>query len=272
MTRLKEITEKETKLKQMDHSELLKLFEFVSIPAGKFIIGSPREEKGRDEDEDQVEVELDAFEMMTTQVTQLQYYAVTSESPSWHEGLQKPVHNVSWVDVKTFCERLNKLDPSHHYRLPTEAEWEYACRAGSKGPYGNPCKSEKDLDQFAHFDSHEGPINVKSLLPNSFGLYDMHGNVGEWCDSWFWKAFSYRVIRGGSWFSDAQALRSAYRNVGYPEYRYGYVGFRLVRTPINLDSLTLSSSEPKAREAKVEAFKIRLKKIIKELEELSSNV
>jgi formylglycine-generating enzyme required for sulfatase activity len=160
--------------------DLLKLFKFVSIQPGKFIMGSPKDEEGRYSDEDQKEVEITkSFEMLETPVTQLQYYSIMDINPSCYEGLQKPVHNVSWNDAIEFCKKLNGLDPDHYYRLPTEAEWEYCCRAGTTTSYsfGNDIKN---LDQFAHFNSNYGPINVKFLLPNPWGLYDMHGNIWEW--------------------------------------------------------------------------------------------
>lgn len=241
----------------------LKLFKFVPIPAGSFLMGSPEDEENRSSDEAQAEVEITKpFEMMETQVTQLQWQSITNSNPSAYKGIQKPVQNISWNDCQAFCEKLNKLDLEYHYRLPTEAEWEYACRSEIRGPYFCLPQCLKD---FAIFDQSEGPENVKSKNPNGWGLYDMHGNVWEWCQDWYAKKLkgdkdpqgpkpgSYRVVRGGSWYDGAQFLRSAYRNFVSPGVRYDYLGFRLVRIKFSLSPIALVPSS-ETREAKVEAI------------------
>lgn len=255
----------------------LRLFKFVRIHAGKFLMGSPRDEKGRYSDEDRIEVEItQPFEMLETAVTQLQYFSIMEINPSSYEGMQKPVQNVSWEDCQTFIKKLNEIDPQfrHIYRLPTEAEWEYCCRAGSYSPYWEP------IEQFAHFNSSDGPVNVKSKRPNDFGLYDMHGNVWEWCSDWYQKKLkggkdpqgpdigSLRVFRGGSWSSRARDLRSASRGDAAPGGRDGGLGFRLVRTPVSLGSPTLVPSESETRESVVEAILKKIDLIKIEIEKL----
>jgi hypothetical protein len=234
------------KTKKQTQENPLNLFKFIPIPAGKFTMGSPESEEGRWEDENQVEVEITKpFEMGETQVTQLQYYSIMDVNPSTYEGMQKPVHNVSWNGAQKFIEKLNELDEFYEYRLPTEAEWEYACRAGTTEAYSCPEINQLEaLPGHAHFNYSDGPINVKSKNFNGFHLYDMHGNVWEWTNSWYEnelkggkdpkgpKIGSYRVMRGGSWYNVAQFVRSAHRYFDHPGFRYDYVGFRLVRDKI----------------------------------------
>jgi sulfatase modifying factor 1 len=159
----------------------LKAFKFIPIHPGKFTMGSQEDKVAQGSGEPQKEVEITKrFEMQDTQVTQLQYSSIMDTNPSTYEGLQKPVQNVSWNDVQDFIKKLNELDKDYTYRLPTEAEWEYCCRAGTTTPYSNT-----PLENYAHFNSNDGPINVQSKLPNPWGLYDMHGNVWEWCQDWY---------------------------------------------------------------------------------------
>lgn len=236
----------------------LKLFKFIPIPAGSFLMGSPEDEENRSSDEAQAEVEITKpFEMMETQVTQLQWQSITNSNPSDYKGIQKPVQNISWNDCQAFCEKLNKLDLEYHYRLPTEAEWEYACRSEIRGPYF--CRPQY-LEDFAIFDQSEGPENVKSKNPNGWGLYDMHGNVWEWCQDWYAKELkggkdpqgpkhgSNRVIRGGSWNYDARYCRSASRINDGPDYVISNVGARFVRTKFSLSPIALVPSS-ETREA-----------------------
>jgi formylglycine-generating enzyme required for sulfatase activity len=181
-----------------------------------------------------------AFYMATTAVTQSQWEAVMGNNPSKFNGTDLPVEEVSWDDAQAFIVRMNKADPGKGYRLPTEAEWEYACRAGSTDiSYG-------DLDAIAWYDGNSGgrthPVGQKE--PNAWGLYDMNGNVDQWCQDHYGETYydgspstdpqgpwggSYRVIRGGGWNSSASWIRSAARHGDVPGQRY-QMGFRLVRT------------------------------------------
>ncbi len=271
------------KIKKQTKENPLNFFKFIPIPSGKFTMGSPESEENRYSDEKQVEVEITKpFEMGKAQVTQLQYYSIMNVNPSTYEGMQRPVHNVSWSAAQKFIEKLNGLDEFYEYRLPTEAEWEYACRAGTKEAYNCPEINQLEaLPGHAHFNSSDGPMNVQSKNFNGFHLYDMHGNVWEWCSDWYSnkleggkdpkgpKFGSSRVVRGGSWRNYARHLRSAYRYLARPDYRLDSVGFRLVRTPVNLDTLTLLPSEKnETREAKVEAILKSLDQIRKQIEEL----
>lgn len=255
-------------MKSKQKENPLNLFKFVSISSGKFLMGSPEDEKGRYKDENQVEVEITKpFEMQETQVTQLQYFTIMEINPATYEGMQKPVHNVSWSDTQKFISKMNELDSEYTYRLPTEAEWEYSCRAGTTTSYSWDDKFS--ISNYAKFNSNNGPVNVKSLDPNPWGLYDMHGNVWEWTSDWYGETLpggvdpkgpdtgSLRVVRGGSWSYDARGLRSAYRFDVRPARRSDFLGFRLVRTRISPSSITLLPvSRGETHKSAVEATKM----------------
>ena len=221
--------------------------EFVYIQPGAFIMGSPLGEEGRNRDEMQNRVTLTkGFYMQTTEVTQGQWKAIMGSNPSYFKecGDDCPVDRVSWRDAQDFIWKLNHREGASRYRLPTEAEWEYAARAGSttRFSFGD---SDADLDQHGWYRSNSGskthPVGRKK--PNAWGLYDMHGNVWEWCQDLYRDypsgsvtdptgptSSSYRVLRGGSWRSGLRSLRSANRNGAY-RVRGGYsIGFRLLRT------------------------------------------
>lgn len=180
------------------------------------------------------------YEMQTTQVTQDQWTDIMDTNPSKFKGKQLPAEQVSFDDVQRFIKKINKSSKSYTYRLPTEAEWEYAAGCGLSTDYffGN---NKEELTKYAHFNSNE-TIKVGTKLPNYFGLYDMYGNVWEWIADWYDDTLvggmnprgpddgSHRVIRGGSWGSAARSLRSAFRDSVSPGLRYAFVGFRLVRT------------------------------------------
>ncbi len=234
--------------------------EFVLIPAGTFNMGSPTNEKYRDEDELIHSVTISQpFYMQTTEVTQKQWTAVMGDNPSaadWRGG-QSPVERVSWNDCQDFINKLNKMGVGQ-YRLPTEAEWEYACRAGTVTPYWFGDTLDCSQAMFGN-NTYKGPTNcvdyvekkgwetdapapVKSFPPNGWGLYDMHGNVWEWCQDWYGKyevgpvtdptgpeKGHERVRRGGSFFKYPWYLRSANRNIAHPQSRYHTTGFRLVK-------------------------------------------
>jgi formylglycine-generating enzyme required for sulfatase activity len=234
----------------------------VLIPAGAFLMGSPdSDQDAQDDEKPQHRVRITRpFYLGVNPVTQGQYRAVTGANPSHFKGSDDlPVECVSWKDAIAFCNKLSERDglkPYYQsgggaplggegYRLPTEAEWEYACRAGSttRFSFGD---DEASFGEYAWFsgnsDSKTHPVGQKR--PNAFGLYDMHGNVGEWC--WDWREFRYygqspvddpvgpsqaalRVFRGGRWDDDPQASRSAYRDGFTPDYRDYGAGFRLAR-------------------------------------------
>lgn len=252
--------------KILDQAET-KSFIYKKRSAESFTMGSPETEKGRDSDEAQVSVTLSPYSIQLTPVTQLQWYLLMGTNPSFHNkqehsdgdyreingvslNINHPVENVSWNDVQMYIQRLNTLDSKCEYRLPTEAEWEAAARAGSKGPYTfdeNPHAGEVDIEllkKYAWFadNSLNRTHAVAGKAPNRDGLYDMHGNVWQWTQDWYGKNIasgfdpqgpptgSHRVLRGGSWGDGARYLRSAWRDSLGPGGRDYDVGFRLVRT------------------------------------------
>ena len=223
--------------------------EFVEVPAGSFVMGSPEDEDGRFDDDEgpQREVTLSrGFWMGKYEVTQGEWEAVMGSNPSWFSdcGPRCPVEYVSWEDVQVFVGRLNEraaaAGSAARYRLPTEAEWEYAARAGTTGA------RHGELDDIAWWSGNSGgnPQPVGGKRANAWGLHDMLGNVWEWTADWFDRypsgavtdptgpsTGSIRVVRGGGWDSfRARSVRSAYRNSIWPGGRHHYVGFRLVRT------------------------------------------
>lgn len=189
------------------------------------------------------------YEMSAYHCTQVEWVREMGNNPSKFEGSNNPVERVSWNDVQEFIKKKNEIKDGYEYRLPNEDEWEHACRAGSKTNYcfGN---SEEELKEYALFyknsDGKTHPVGLKK--PNAWGLYDMHGNVWEWCADLYSPWSSNRVIRGGSWSSDARDARSAYRVNGGPADRGSVLGFRLARTLLS-SPVTLPKS-PVAREAK----------------------
>ncbi|MBK8253135.1 MAG: formylglycine-generating enzyme family protein [Polyangiaceae bacterium] len=226
------------------------------IPAGKFLMGSPVAEVGRyDEEGPQREVTLTrGFWMGETPCTQELWQAVMGNNPSRFKNPTHPVETVRWEDCQDFCARLNEQIPAFGARLPTEAEWEYACRAGTTTATwaGDLKKGEEGtapmLDPIAWYwgNSNLGgkrstqPVGLK--LPNPLGLFDMLGNVLEWCSDRYGPydpralrdptgapAGTRRVLRGGSWYGGARFVRAAYRNAYDPALEFESVGFRLVR-------------------------------------------
>jgi len=224
---------------------------FVDIPSGSYVMGSPEWEIGsRDDERPQHEVTIGYdFEIMTTEVTQGMWREVMGTMPAWGcgEGDTYPVYYVSWDECQMFTEKLNLLDSEHLYRLPSEAEWEYACRAGttSRFYWGN---DEEAIVYYAwcasNSDGQTHPVGLK--LPNAWGLYDMNGNVNEWCLDWYHDSYNgapsdgsawddspslpYRIERGGNWTDSPPIyLRSAYRAGDIPESQRDLLGFRIVR-------------------------------------------
>jgi formylglycine-generating enzyme required for sulfatase activity len=245
------------------------------IPAGKFMMGSPAKEKEREDKEVQHEVTISKpFYMGVYEVTQAEFDKVMGKGQPWKRsifnenrggGPDHPRENVKWYEAVEFCKRLSALPAEKQagrtYRLPTEAEWEYACRAGTKTAfhYGNSLSSKQ-----ANFNGNEpyggakkGPYlektaKVGSYKPNAWGLYDMHGNVAEWCSDYYDKDYYksspktdpkgpakgvvptdynndfYRVARGGCWLDEGRGCRSAYRFKAMPHDPYRLIGFRVV--------------------------------------------
>ncbi len=218
--------------------------EFVSVPAGKFMMGDVFGD-GYDGEKPVHEVRLNSFYMGKYPVTQGQWKKVMGSNPShFKKGDSYPVEKVSWDDVNEFIRKLFALNQGKHvFRLPTEAEWEYAARSGGKkekyagGDY---------IDDLAWYDGNSGsethPVGQKK--PNGLGIYDMSGNVWEWCADWYGpygsgavsnpsgpSSGSVRVYRGGSWFNVAGNCRSANRNRGGPGGRNGGLGFRVLAVP-----------------------------------------
>lgn len=224
--------------------------EFVPIPAGRFLMGSPYIEGRRLEELPVHEVHLESFSMGRYQVTQEQWQAVMGTNPSKFRGAKRPVEQVSWDDVQEFIRHLNRAAGRLLFRLPSEAEWEYACRAGSKTVY---CfgDDESRLGEYAWLDGNSGakthPVGRKKA--NTWGCHDMHGNVWEWCqdssnyyylpykgyegapvDGTAWESGEYerRMVRGSSWKSGGASCRAACRLAHETSRRIDILGFRLV--------------------------------------------
>ena len=216
--------------------------DLVLIPAGKFVMGSPPTEIGHHTSETQHEVTLTKpFYIGKYEVTQEQWETISGNNPSETKGPNLPVTSVSWDDCQTFIKKLNEKTKGS-YRLPTEAEWEFSCRAGTTIAYSFGSSIKKNDANFG--DGMAGFIKpVGSYKANPYGLYDMHGNVYEWCEDWFASyaagivtnpkgpaAAELRVLRGGSFGSnDENSLRCANRFFSAPSNRFTGVGFRLVR-------------------------------------------
>jgi formylglycine-generating enzyme required for sulfatase activity len=229
--------------------------EFVLIGPGTFLMGSPEIEPGRFVGEIQHKVNLTRpFYLQTTEVTQAQWLTLMGDNPSGQKrcGGNCPVEQISWEDAQRFVRTLNQKEGTDSYRLPTEAEWEYACRAGAattipNGPINTlQCELDDNLNAIAWYcGNSQGRVHpVAGKNPNAWGLYDMLGNVQEWCQDWFGaypadevvnptgpKKGTYRVMRGGAWFSPARDSRCASRFGSPPLYRFQHIGFRLVMTP-----------------------------------------
>jgi len=243
-----------------DFEHIIQGLRMVPIPAGEFQMGS---HDGRDDEKPIHQVKLDGFEISATPVTQAQYKAVMGANPSYFkerehkDATELPVEDVSWNDAMVFCEQLTKLAKGkYRFTMPTEAQWEYACRARTTTPFntGENLTTEQ-ANYHGNYPYRNNPKGkylekttpVGSYPPNAWGLYDMHGNVWEWCMDWYGEKYydeckkkgivenpagpetgSYRVLRGGSWNYNGQFCRSAYRNNCSPDDRHKFIGFRLV--------------------------------------------
>lgn len=239
----------------------------VSIPAGKFLMGSPESEKDRSKDEGpQHEVSVPGFFMGQTPITQAQWRSVATlpkvnidmnAEPSRFKGDRRPVEQVSWSEAQEFCDRLSRLTQTQTtYRLPSEAEWEYACRSGTTTPFyfGETITTEvaNYNGNYAYGNGPKGKesqqtTDVATYPANAWGLYDMHGNVWEWCADHYWRenyqgapidgsvwnasndsGSKFRSLRGGSRLNIPHLCRSASRKYDAPSYRYYGFGFRVV--------------------------------------------
>lgn len=234
--------------------------EMVEVPGGTFTMGSPSKEQGSEDNErPQHDVTISPFCIGKFAVTQTQWRVVAgwpnverdlTPDPSYFKGDDRPVEQVSWQDAMEFCARLSNKT-GRTYRLPTEGEWEYACRAGTQTPFAF---GEAIMPEFVNYDGNypygKAPkaeyrrqtVGVGSLgVANAFGLYDMHGNVWEWCQDWYGNYGSepvtdptgpergqYRVLRGGSWSLNGVDCRSACRGDLGPADRDYVIGFRVV--------------------------------------------
>jgi formylglycine-generating enzyme required for sulfatase activity len=209
---------------------------FVLVPPGRFLMGSPKDEKGRDDTEVQHEVEITKpFYLGAYDVTQAQYEAVTGKNPSNFKGSDLPVEQVSWEEADAFAKGLTeKAKGRLVYRLPREGEWEYACRGGrpSSEPFGVGDGTSLTPRDANFGDSHLGSTSpVGSYAANALGLYDMHGNVWQWCSDLYEPGSRARVLRGGGWVDLGEICRSA-RRLGYePGGGNRGIGFRLARVP-----------------------------------------
>jgi len=217
--------------------------EMVAIPGGTFWMGSPDNEEGPQSNESpQHQVTVKPFFMGKFTVTQAQWGAVMDTNPSELEGANLPVENVLWDDATAFCEKLS-LKTGRSYRLPSEAEWEYACRGGTITPFHFGETIDTEIANYNNDDQET--TRVGSFPANAFGLHDMHGNVWEWCadachenyqgapsdgSAWINKnGYQPRILRGGSFFGGSELCRSAFRYCSqYPEIKSADFGFRVV--------------------------------------------
>jgi formylglycine-generating enzyme required for sulfatase activity len=215
---------------------------FLHVPPGEFRMGSDPAEPGRHDDETAHDVKITrGFWIAATEVTQAQWQKVMGLNRAEPKGENLPASRLSWPQAVEFCRKLSQAE-GRTYRLPTEAQWEYACRAGAAEPY-----SGGKLDEVAwHMDnSGEAPHEVAGKKPNAWGLYDMHGNAAEWCRDLYQRDLgpapagdpagpaegNARVVRGGSWGHFARACRSAARASFNPAYPLERVGLRVIIEP-----------------------------------------
>jgi formylglycine-generating enzyme required for sulfatase activity len=243
----------------------------VRINGGTFMMGSPASEPDRSDDEVQHIVTVSSFYMGKYEVTQREWREVMGSSPSRFRGDDLPVECVSWYDAVEYCNKRSQREGlaaaysiygtnvtwnknANGYRLPTEAEWEYACRAGTITPFStgnNITTSQANYNGNYPYNGNtkgtyrEKTTPVGSFVPNAWGLYDMQGNVSEWCWDWYGhyargaqtdpmgaRSLPFRVHRGGAWNDVARRLRSACRFSSIPDSRVYYVGFRLARSEL----------------------------------------
>lgn len=236
--------------------------EMLWCPPGTFYIGSPEDEESRDLDEGLRKVTLtQGFWLGKHEVTQVQWERIMDDNPSYFQGPRLPVEKISWAAAKIYCEKLTererkagRLPKGWAYQLPTEAQWEYACRAGTKTAwsFGNDPEKVPQHANYAdknaefeyadkeHDDGHATTAPVGSYPANAWGFHEMHGNVFEWCSDWYGEnsidgvsdpvgpaTGSERVFRGGCWAMPSLFMRSARRDKNTPILESGFLGFRL---------------------------------------------
>ena len=220
--------------------------EFVLIPAGEFMMGS---NDGESDEQPVHEVTISQpFYLGKYEVTQGQWEAVMGNNPSRFTGdSNRPVETVTWNDVQVFIRKLNEREPGRTYRLPTEAEWEYAARAGKTTAYSFG-DDPSQLGEYAWYrnNSDRKTYPVGQLKPNPWGLCDMHGNVWEWVQDWYDEGYyrqsppsdpqgpssgQSRVLRGGSFLNSRRVVRCAFRHGNFPLDRDDFIGFRVVLLP-----------------------------------------
>ena len=243
--------------------------DFIQISAGTFTMGSPEDERWRETDEVQHEVTLRSYLIGKHEITQAEYRTLMGSNPSHFEGDNRPVETVSWYDAVRYCNALSEHEgltvayaidgenvrwnrEANGYRLPTEAEWEYACRAGTTSPFstGRNITVEQSnwYSSYPYIEGEGGgayrrqTVDVDEFEPNAWGLSNMHGNVSEWCWDYYGaygtqsqdnpagvETGRNRVARGGGWYDYAKHVRSAYRSVAPPDYTDYKRGFRIAR-------------------------------------------
>ena len=216
-------------------------FKMIHVEGGTFMMGANEgDSEAFDREKPTHQVTLSSYSIGETAVTQALWKAVMDNNPSRFKGADRPVENVSWDDCQEFIRKLNEKT-NRKFRLPTEAEWEFAARGGNKSK-GFKYAGSNNIDSVAWYDGNSGgethPVAQKQ--PNELGLFDMSGNVYEWCQDWFGKYSNnsqtnptgpkggdYRVNRGGSWFNIARNCRTSFRSFNSPSFHFDYLGLRL---------------------------------------------
>ena len=219
-------------------------FEMIAVEGGTFTMGATSEQgsDAYDDEKPAHQVTLSSYYIGKTEVTQELWQAVMGSNPSKFSGTNLPVEKVSWEDCQSFVIKLNELT-GKNFRLPTEAEWEYAARGGNKSN-GFKFSGGNNIAEVAWYSGNGNKIShpVATKAPNELGIYDMSGNVWEWCSDWYSSSYytsssqtnptgpnsgSYRVYRGGSWSGNDRYCRVSHRDSNYPSYRFNYLGLRL---------------------------------------------
>ncbi len=225
-------------------SQRMDMFDMVYVSGGTFMMGaSASDSEAFDSEKPAHRVTLSGYYIGKYEVTQKQWVEIMGSNPSYFKGDNLPVEQVSWTDVQEFIRRLN-AKTGKNYRLPTEAEWEFAARGGNSSR-GYKYSGSDSIDSVAWYDGNSGdkPHAVGTKSPNELGIYDMAGNVWEWCSDWYDSSYysnspssnprgpssgAYRVLRGGCWNHIARSCRVSYRYNYSPGLRFNYIGFRLV--------------------------------------------